>query len=229
MLITVECEKCNQPYSVDEKFLGRRVSCQACGHAFVIATAPPPVTRPSSDPFENAVFETPAAPKPTGRPIHWSNPIETNALAPADEARRNPVPSRIKKGPLARVRDRWVDRTTIYFIIFFVAIILIYGGALSSQIIQSANDSSARNTALMQLWEGTILAEILYFALIAPVVLLAMWGTSKIFNFKVGDGTYLRTCAVCGLAFVVLNVYSAMSPPMLALLVLIAVSLTVLG
>jgi predicted Zn finger-like uncharacterized protein len=225
MQISVGCTNCSNRYDVDEKFVGRKVKCKRCGNVFTIPTittipAPEAESVDLPDPFVN--LSRAPLPEPEIVP-----PTVRRPEGPAFGYSRQAVAVQRQRSGIGRAgRDTGsvgVDGTTPYVLFLYVAASAV-AGIYATVKLYSNFDQHVAGTLVGHVWSWVVVWNILFFAIVGPLVWLGIWLTSRIFGFEMVDSAYLRACGVAGLP-VVLFYVSQMLPsnPVLIGLMLLAI------
>lgn len=100
------------------------------------------------------------------------------------------------------------DALTWIVLLAFAAAII--GAAVWGQSQLTNPDSPAARSGMTanQIWTGSIVTLVLFYALVAPAVMLALWLTSVIFKFSLPGGSYLRSAAVAAVPAVLVLGYA---------------------
>lgn len=208
MPITVVCNGCGKQYRVADQAAGKKLRCRACGQDMLVpraggaaaSQAAPLTSAPGGeeDPFEALVaMEQKAAPAARPGPA-----MRRPAMAPAAPIDVEDEPSRPNEkrqrapGRFGRRSSGGIgtDNITPWLVIAFLA------AQLAAAILQTVQAShvpaQAHGKVVGVVWTAGILHIVLLFALLGPAVLLGVFISSKILNYRMVDLGYLRGCAV---------------------------------
>lgn len=195
MSITVECAACRNSYAVDEKFVGRMVTCKKCGTLFRIE-APAPLPPPNVDPFENATFETPRKAKlPPSQNPKWRNPIETNAISdPVGEEDAPPIINQFSGRP--RHAAFGFDAATPYILLLLVGTSIAFGVYWTIRINVATQAVGVAHSAIRTLWLTVAIFNFLFFGVVTPLMVLGVWAGTRLLKMTMVDSAYLRISGV---------------------------------
>ena len=206
MAITVECTACQHPYTVPEQFVGKRVKCKKCGTVFTVEQPPPPALH-EADPFAEAPFEPVREKKSEAPSPKWQVPVIATV-----EAAKAPVIANTDLRP-SGPRLGSIGGAPAYILSLMLAVSVVAGVYLTVASYTQVKDSHAANVAVGHIWGWIIGADVLFFAVIGPLLLLGIWGTSQIFNFRMVDSAYWRACTVAAPPTVLLYLADALPSP----------------
>lgn len=226
MAITVHCAKCQNPSTVDERFIGQRVRCKKCGAIFVID--PPPLPEPQ-DPFSLDFAELAAAPAapapaaPADKASKYKLPAATAAPPDAQlasvAAQTASFPTQAPLGSETPAQGRayraepGLDAITPFALFAFVAATLVLGLMVMMQSYSSHPKNTPMGATVSHIWISVALINVFFFAIAAPMLLAGVWMTAKIFEFPLVDMPYLRACGAAALPSILILIAASFSGP----------------
>jgi len=204
MSISIECRGCAMRYRVASHLAGERVKCKKCGEPIAVPGSeedrPPieiplrpdsdaPVVRPKPPPLVAIRIPDPV---PEFSTLPEITPPVLNAAAAFPF-----VPSPPPRQTIARPRDT-DDRprrrpTTAAPEGFSPMLLMIYVGV---QIASAIYFSTRPNVAVSLVWTLYISEIVSFFAIVAPMAWLGIWGASRAMSYELAEPAYIKSAAV---------------------------------
>jgi HEAT repeat protein len=204
MSISIECRGCAMRYRIASHLAGERVKCKKCGEPIAVPGSeedrPPieiplrpdsdaPVVRPKPPPLVAIRIPDPV---PEFSTLPEITPPVLNAAAAFPF-----VPSPPPRQTIARPRDT-DDRprrrpTTAAPEGFSPMLLMIYVGV---QIASAIYFSTRPNVAVSLVWTLYISEIVSFFAIVAPMAWLGIWGASRAMSYELAEPAYIKSAAV---------------------------------
>ncbi len=229
MPIEITCGDCGKRYRVEDRLIGKKVKCRACGNVMTVPQEAEPRDEVEDSlaalealarsgmamdaAVEPPAWTPPAAPKQAKRGAPPLPPALTPAPALAYAAPALPAAAGYgatrQLGRSKKSAALGVDSATPMLIFFYLASCVLQ--LIMSLVHMSEIPADRRPPNLSgMIWTVVIANVVLFFAIVAPLTMLGVYITRKIFNFELVDSAYLRACGVAAVPGVILSLIAVL-------------------
>lgn len=253
MSISVTCQNCRKEYRVDDRLGGKKARCKQCGAIMEVPEATAPEAARNDDPF--ALMEQAEAEKvmrtkfkayvAEGAPAPKTVPSKpTGTLLPAPPMVGPATPSqplgyqprkRVKYASQAPVEGATAWLMLMYLLGLVAALVYMIVAIYMKQMPPGVPEqlvTEYRHRMLGVALTAAGVEAFMYFLLLAPVLMAAVWISGQIMRFGMPDGFYLKCAGLAALPGLMVALVLVLPPAfflkMLILMAILPVSFYVL-